>query len=209
MAVIGDVVGKGARAAALTALARYTLRAGGAVGERQPSELLSLLNDVILADPSPHRLCTVACAVLGEGGARVDVASAGHPLPILVRSGGEIERVGRPGTMLGVLAQPWLFDEAVTLEPGDALVFFTDGVSEARTASGLLGHERVAALLAGCSGRSADHIAARLERMVLEVQEGEPRDDVAILVVRREGLRSPRRRDQRTAPHPQEATATP
>jgi PAS domain S-box-containing protein len=182
--VMGDVCGKGPDAAAITALARYTLRAV-AVGERVPSRSLALLNDALLRQRADRRFCTVAYAHLEtlDGGARVHFASGGHPLPLLLRADGLVETVGEPGTLLGVLPDPNFKDHSVSLEPGDALVFYTDGVIESRGADPL-DEARLATLLAACFGAGADAIAARVEDAAVAAQSGRPRDDIAVLVLR-------------------------
>jgi PAS domain S-box-containing protein len=183
--VMGDVCGKGPDAAAVTALARYTLRAA-AMRERLPSRSLKLLNEALLRQRDDRRFCTVAYAYLevhGDG-ARVGVASGGHPLPMLVRSGGAVEPVGAPGTLLGVLPDPNLEDRSLVLAPGDALVFYTDGVIEGRGADVQLDEDGLRNLLAGCAGAGADAIAARVEDAAVSAQGGNPRDDIAVLVLR-------------------------
>jgi PAS domain S-box-containing protein len=181
--VIGDVSGKGAEAAAVTAMARYTVRAA-AMGERPPSEVLHLLNDAMLRERSPERFCSVGFGRLHlrEEGARLRVASAGHPLPLVVHSDGTVALVGEPGTLAGVTEDPSLFDREVGLEPGDKLVFYTDGVTEARVHDGMLGTERLSALIASCAGLRAGATAERIEHTVLD-GPGEPRDDIAVLVL--------------------------
>jgi serine phosphatase RsbU (regulator of sigma subunit) len=183
--VMGDVCGKGPDAAAVTALARYTLRAA-AMHERLPSRSLHLLNEALLRQRDDRRFCTVAYAYLEahEGGIRLGVASGGHPLPMLLRSDGTVEPAGEPGTLLGVLPDPSFEDRSFTLEPGDALVFYTDGVIEGRGADVLLDEDGLRELLAGCAGAGADAIAARVEDAAVSAQGGSPRDDIAVLVLR-------------------------
>ena len=105
--VIGDVCGKGPDAAAVTALARYTLRAA-AMRERLPSRSLAVLNEALLRQRDDRRFCTVAYAYFEklDRGARVGVACGGHPLPLLLRADGTVETVGVPGTLLGVVPDP-------------------------------------------------------------------------------------------------------
>ena len=184
--VIGDVSGKGATAAALTAQSRHTLRTAAMLG-RAPHDVVCALNQALLdARLTRGRYCTVALCRLepdGDGvGARI--VCAGHPPPLLLRSTGEVESVGRPGTILGFVDRPDLHETPAELTPGDALLLYTDGITEARTRAGLLGDERFAAMVSGCAGMSAPAIAARLERAVVESQRGVTRDDVAIAVAR-------------------------
>ena len=184
--VMGDVCGKGADAAAVTALARYTLRTLG-VQETSPAEVLRKLNDALLRQRTDRRFCTVAYASLhvnGNGSAEVCLSTGGHPLPYVLRADGTVEAVGEPGTLLGVLPDVRLSDTAVKLGRGDLIVLYTDGVTEARGPQGMLGSDELAGVLASCTGLDANSVAARIESAALEIQEGNPRDDIAILVVR-------------------------
>jgi serine phosphatase RsbU (regulator of sigma subunit) len=183
--VMGDVCGKGPDAAAVTALARYTLRAV-AMRERLPSRSLAVLNEALLRQRDDRRFCTVAYAYLEklDRGARAGISTGGHPLPILLRADGSVQPVGAPGTLLGVVPDPNLADEAVTLEPGDSLIFYTDGVIESRvTSNGVLDERRLAELVATCAGSGPDAIAARIEEAAVMSQDGRPRDDIAVLVL--------------------------
>jgi PAS domain S-box-containing protein len=185
--VIGDVCGKGADAAALTALVRYTVRAL-ATADKLPSEVLRLLNDAILRQRSDSRFSTVAYARVvpprAGAGARVELASGGHPLPLLVRADGHAEATGRPGTLLGVVPDPTLFDVAVDLGPGDALVLYTDGVTEAGAPHKLMEPDDLAAAIGDCDERDAAGFATCLERMAVDASGGDPHDDIAIVVLR-------------------------
>jgi serine phosphatase RsbU (regulator of sigma subunit) len=184
--VMGDVCGKGPDAAAVTALARYTLRAA-AMRERLPSRSLAVLNEALLRQRDDRRFCTVAYAYLEklDRGARAGISTGGHPLPLLLRADGSVEAVGAPGTLLGIVPDPNLADFAVTLEPGDSLVFYTDGVIESRvTSDGVLDERRLMELIATCAGRDPDAIAARIEEAAVMSQDGRPRDDIAVLVLR-------------------------
>ncbi len=182
---MGDVCGKGPDAAAVTALARYTLRTA-ALRHRLPSRSLTLLNEALLRQRSDRRFCTVAYAYLEkvDGGARLGFASGGHPLPLLLHADGSVEAIGAPGTLLGVVPDPSLEDRSLTLGRGDALVFFTDGVIEPRGAGEPLDETRLASLVAACAGREADAIAAEIEGAAVGAHGGRPRDDIAVLVLR-------------------------
>ena len=128
--VVGDVCGKGPEAAALTALARYTLRAV-AVREHSPSEILTQLNEALLKQGS--EFCTAAYArlELDETAARLTVSAGGHPLPLLLRADGTVETTGRPGLLLGLEPDPNLTDHTLELHRGDALMLYTDGLTDA------------------------------------------------------------------------------
>jgi PAS domain S-box-containing protein len=189
-AVIGDVSGKGADAAAVTALARYTVRAV-AVHGRRASAVLRELNDAILRHELEERFCTAVFARLrGDGdGARVQLAVGGHPLPMLVRPDGTVREVGTPGTALGVAPGPRLVDRELALEPGDKLVLVTDGVIEARVGAQMLGVDGLHALLADCGELDALATGERIEQAVVAAG-GDARDDVAVLVLRAAGVRA-------------------
>ena len=183
--VMGDVCGKGPDAAAVTALARYTLRAA-AMRERLPSRSLAVLNEALLRQRDDRRFCTVAYAYLEklDHGARAGISTGGHPLPLLLRADGSVEFVGAPGTLLGIVPDPNLDDHPVTLEPGDSLIFYTDGVIESRADSnGVLDERRLAELVATCAGLGPDAIAARIEDAAVMSQNGRPKDDIAVLVL--------------------------
>jgi PAS domain S-box-containing protein len=184
--VIGDVCGKGAEAAAVTALARYTIRTS-VLHDRSPAAVLRELNEAILSQRADFRFCTAVHVALEPdeaGGADACLAVGGHPLPLLVRADGRVEPAGRPGTLLGVLPDPEVHEESVHLEPGDALVLYTDGVIEASPLDDALGPDRLTDVLRGCAGLDAAAIATRVEERTLEVQHGRLRDDVAVVVLR-------------------------
>jgi PAS domain S-box-containing protein len=184
--VIGDVCGKGAEAAAVTALARYTIRTS-VLHDRRPAAVLRELNEAILSQHADFRFCTavhVALRPTDDGGADACVAVGGHPLPLLVHADGRVVPAGRAGTLLGVLADPEVHEEDVHLDPGDALVLYTDGVIEASPLDDALGPERLSDVLRGCAGQDAATIATSVETRTLEVQHGRLRDDVAVVVVR-------------------------
>jgi PAS domain S-box-containing protein len=184
-AVIGDVCGKGAEAAAITALARHTLRAA-VVHDPQPSAALCELNAAMLRHGTDYRFCTVLYVRLtpGAGGVDVCLATGGHPLPLLLRASGEVRFVGSFGTVLGVLPDPTISESSLRLRGGDTLLLYTDGVIEASPLDDAFGPEQLAAFLGGCVGKDAAKIAAGVERRVLEVQHGQLRDDLAVVVLR-------------------------
>jgi serine phosphatase RsbU (regulator of sigma subunit) len=184
-ALIGDVQGKGPDAAAVTALARHTLRAG-ATYEASPSGVLALLHKALREQRSDGRFCTVAHAHLRlvDGHMLVDLACGGHPLPLVIHPDGLVEPVGRLGTLLGTDIEPQLFDVRVELHPGDVLLLYTDGVTEVRRRRReVFGHAELTALLGGCGGLPPNAIADRVEAAVLAASEGRLRDDMAILAL--------------------------
>jgi serine phosphatase RsbU (regulator of sigma subunit) len=131
--VIGDVCGRGAEAASITGLARHTLRTVLGDGAT-PGQALTRLNRAMIEDGTGDRFCTAVLVQVREtgGGAELTVASGGHPLPYVVRADGRVEEVGVPGQLLGVFPQIRLNETRVDLRDGEALLLYTDGVTEAR-----------------------------------------------------------------------------
>jgi serine phosphatase RsbU (regulator of sigma subunit) len=145
--VIGDVCGKGAEAARLTSLCRHTLRTAAMLDDSGPSRTLALLNRAILDQTPNLQFCTVATADLRRserGFVSATLSSGGHPSPFIARRDGSVELPNVPGTVLGVVDEPRLEEATLELEPGDTLVFVTDGIEEARCEDGsFYGAERL------------------------------------------------------------------
>jgi PAS domain S-box-containing protein len=183
--VIGDVCGKGAEAAAVTALARHTLRAS-VMHTPRPADVLRELNEALLRGGLDYRFCTVLYASLRRRGDRVaaTLATGGHPLPLVLRASGLVEAAGATGTLLGIVPDPDISEETIELEAGDALVLYTDGVIEASPVDDAFGPARLSTFVRGCIGRDAPRIAEAIERQAVAVQGGRLRDDVAVVVVR-------------------------
>jgi PAS domain S-box-containing protein len=184
---IGDVAGKGPEAAAVAGLARHTLRAA-ALRLRRPRQLLRTLHEALVRDEgSADRFCTVCCGLLRltEGRAEVSVSCGGHPLPIVARSTGDVETVDCRGTLLGLRGPVKLQDQMIRLDPGDVMVFYTDGAIEAyRTTDDLFGEERLAEIIGRSAALDADDIAERILAAVVAFGPPEPRDDIAIVVAK-------------------------
>jgi len=182
--VIGDVCGKGPEAATLAALVRYTARAA-AIQTRRPRLVLDLVNEVVRRH-SEERFCTAAYVRLRRetDGARLIVSCAGHPPPLVLRAGGDVESVPARGRVLGPFPELASDDRMVRLEPGDALILYTDGVVDARGPEGFFGEERFAEVLESCVASSAEVIVKAVERRLYEFHRGQPRDDIAFVVLR-------------------------
>jgi sigma-B regulation protein RsbU (phosphoserine phosphatase) len=179
---VGDVCGKGTEAAAVTALARYTLRAA-AMRTRRPRLVLAMLNEALLRQQA-ERFCTVVYARLRcvRGSWRVTVSSGGHPLPLRLTAAGAAP-VGRSGDLLGVLPDPVLYDVTLDFHAGETLVLYTDGVTEARSGREFYGEERLLKLLAASPSAGAAGVAAAIEDDVVAFQNDFPRDDIAVVAV--------------------------
>jgi serine phosphatase RsbU (regulator of sigma subunit) len=185
-ALIGDVQGKGPDAAAVTALARHTMRAAAAY-ESRPSGVLTLLHRALHDQRGDDgRFVTIAYAHMRVGRDRIslELACGGHPLPLVIHPDGWVQPVGRLGTLLGSDIEPNLTDVAVALGPGDVLLLYTDGVTEVRRRrQEVFGQRELAALLQKCAGLPPDAVADRVEAAVMAASEGRLRDDVAILAL--------------------------
>lgn len=192
--MIGDVVGTGPKAAAVTAVVRHTARAV-APYVSGPSAVVHAVRDALEAADDPEVFCTLLYGSVArvDGGVRLDVVGAGHPQPYVVRADGTVGRVDTSGGLLGVLPPVGLDPVECVLRSGDALVCVTDGVLEARQAPtwdapgggdaffdecGLVG------VLERAAGKTADEIAGDIESAVLEFTRGRAPDDVAVLVLR-------------------------
>jgi serine phosphatase RsbU (regulator of sigma subunit) len=182
--VVGDVSGKGAEAAAITALARYTLRAA-AMEHGPPSAALRRLNDAMLKDGS-SQFATVVLAYVSAapgGGLRVRMALGGHPPPLVLRADGSIEAPGAFGALLGMLEEAPVYDSEFALHPGDLMLLYTDGVTEAGPRDAPFGQGGLSALVRGLAERTPEQIVDAVEQAVVGAQAGEPRDDIALLAL--------------------------
>ena len=209
---VGDVQGKGPEAAVVIGLARPWLRLLAREGYDVP-DVLDRLNQLLLddateaADAAARALVATGDPSLGpdegpqtrflsllygelvpfDGGVSCTLASAGHPLPLLLGPTGEVREVARSQTLLGVVEDATYTAETFELHPGDTVLCVTDGVTERRS-----GHrqfdddEGLAGALAGCAGLSAELIAERIRRIVHEFGEKPPEDDLALLVLQAE-----------------------
>ncbi|HEY2140571.1 MAG TPA: SpoIIE family protein phosphatase [Solirubrobacteraceae bacterium] len=192
MLVIGDVCGKGPRAAGVTALARHTLRAAAMSGQG-PAGMLTILHRALLDQPPGADLCTVGLVMLTPraGGARLTIALAGHPSPLLIDSDGRIEPVGDSGTLLGVVDPVSFAESEVELHDGDTLLLYTDGVSEAGAPEKPLGEDGLSELCANGSSTELSELLLHVERAAVARTDGPLRDDIALLGLRisAEGVR--------------------
>jgi serine phosphatase RsbU (regulator of sigma subunit) len=183
--LVADVVGKGAEAAALTSLVRHTLRAAYFRGE-PPQLALGLVNEALIAAEIPGRFCT---AIHGwvtdrhDGDVKLELASAGHPPPLVLRAGGEVETVDVSGLLLGVTRDAGFGATDVTLRPGDTMLLYTDGMTELTGIDPIQGERILREQLASLAGRSAREIVEGVERRALLEAKGEMRDDIALLAL--------------------------
>ena len=183
---IGDVCGTGPEAAAVTGLARHALRLLAREGLGGPA-VLERLNTAILDEGSRSRFLTLLYGEMrphDDGGAELKIVCAGHPLPLRLRQDGSVEPAADPQPLLGVIDDLELYEQTITLDPGDVLLCVTDGVTERREGTRMLGDEGLADVLTTCTGLTAGAVAARIMRAVERFASTAPSDDMAILSMR-------------------------
>ena len=190
LVTIGDVCGKGARAAARTGLVRDVLRA--LVREGRPLvPAIEMLNDVMLEAADPQQFCTLAASMLsrtrqeGRSAVAVDLVLAGHAQPVVVRGDGTAELIGRFGTALGLLEAVDLHCTRHLLAAGESLLLYTDGITECRRGPEQFDEDRLLQAAAGASGTSAARLVATVREAVQRFTP-DLSDDIALLAVRAE-----------------------
>ncbi|MFF4540582.1 SpoIIE family protein phosphatase [Streptomyces aureus] len=209
---VGDVQGKGPEAAVVIGLARPWLRLLAREGY-DVADVLDRLNQLLLddateaADAAARALVAAGGPGLGadlgpqtrflsmlygelvpfDGGVRCTLASAGHPLPLLLGPDGVVREMARPQTLLGVFEDPEYTSESFDLYPGDTLLCVTDGVTERRDGSRQFDDDDgLAQALAECAGLNAELIAERIRTLVHAFGPRPPEDDMALLVLQAE-----------------------
>jgi serine phosphatase RsbU (regulator of sigma subunit) len=183
VAVIGDVAGKGAKAAALTALARHTIRTAATLLDDPAEGAVRHLN-AVLAARSELSLCTIGCVAIDEsnGSGVATVVTAGHPQPYLIRDG-EPSLIEVHGEPAGAFADIALTPARLELRAGDILVLYTDGVTDAIRAGERFGARRLREALRGARG--AGDAVARIGTALAAFQDGAQSDDTAVLAMMR------------------------
>ncbi|MBT2378562.1 PP2C family protein-serine/threonine phosphatase [Streptomyces sp. ISL-111] len=186
--LIGDVCGRGAEAAALTGLARHTLRTLLEEGT-DPGTALSRLNRALLQERASRFLTAVVATLApqADGTAVLSTCSAGHPPPLVLRSDGTVSEVLSGGLLLGVLDDVSYESHEEQIAPDDTLVLFTDGLTESREAGGAFFESVLPARLSALRGSGAAHIAESLAQQA-EAFRASGQDDIALLVARWTGV---------------------
>jgi serine phosphatase RsbU (regulator of sigma subunit) len=180
---IGDVSGKGPEAAAISGLARHTLRAL-ALEERSPRRLLTTLHETLVVSETHGEFCTVCCALLqpNDRGARLTVACGGHPPPLVRRADGTVVVADVHGPLLGMPVDLAFTEQSLDLGPGDLFVLYTDGVTEAHhRGQEMFGQERLIEVI-GHAPAEVDRVADAILAAVTAYGPAEPRDDVAVVI---------------------------
>jgi serine phosphatase RsbU (regulator of sigma subunit) len=185
MAMIGDVCGKGPEAASLTGFVRHTVRAL-AIHEASPSAILQGLNQALLESVEGEQFSTVALARIepAAGGARVVVSIGGHPRPVVVRSNGEIEALGRYGVIVGAFEGAKFVEQRARLRRGETLVLYTDGLTSKDEGDCFADDSRLSRTVAPLAGQEAQTIVEAIREHVTSRGKGDPEDDVAVVAVR-------------------------
>jgi len=181
--VIGDVCGKGIDAAAITGLVRHTVRAS-ARNATSPAEVLHDVH-VALSDHQPSTFCTVCflyVTVAADGSQSLTIALGGHPSPVLRRADGAVREIGEPGSLLG-LFEPVLTDATVPVAPGDTLVLYTDGLTDA-PAGQAVPIEELIELLAAEGDEPVELFADSIRPLKRRRRPRGSNDDTAIVVLR-------------------------
>ncbi|MFD4273230.1 PP2C family protein-serine/threonine phosphatase [Streptomyces cyaneofuscatus] len=186
--LIGDVCGRGAEAAALTGLARHTLRTLLEEGN-DPGTALSRLNRALRQERASRFLTAVVATLTPrpDGTALLSTCSAGHPPPLVLRSDGTVSEVRSGGLLLGVLDDVSYDSHEELIAPDDTLVLFTDGLTESREAGGAFFESVLPARLSALRGSGAAHIAESLAQQA-ETFRDSGQDDIALLVARWTGV---------------------
>jgi len=180
---IADVVGKGLPAALLMSNLQAAVRAF-ATGAVEPHELCASVNRLLCRNISAGKFVTFCYAVVDTAAGTVIYANAGHFPPVLMRADGSAERLAPTGLVLGV-ASDWTYTTGLlALQPGDRLVFFTDGITEANSPSAEeFGEDRLVATIARHRGESSEALAHAVDDAVKTWAGGSPQDDATLIVV--------------------------
>jgi hypothetical protein len=187
--VLGDVCGTGPEAAVLTGKVRQTLRALCLV-RTEPSAMLTVLNEALLQSARQPRFVTMVVGSVrrtDHGRVRLDLASGGHPAPLVLRADGRVEEVPTSGTLIGVLPRTVVRPATVELAPGELCLLYSDGLTEARggpSGAEQFGEDRLHQALAECRGMPGAATVERIRQLVADWVRGGDSDDIAMLAVR-------------------------
>ncbi len=184
--VMGDVSGKGIPAALFMAVTMTLVRAMAA-DSKKPEEILRRVSDSLVTQNPRNMFVTLLCGIYEPATGKLTYASAGHPAAVLVRKGNASLLPTEPDLAAGIMAGIATQSQSVDLQPGDLVVFYTDGVTEAFNAAGdLYGDTQLLEALARQSGHGAAETTAALLHSVRGHANGHPQsDDIAILTLRR------------------------
>lgn len=180
---IGDVSGKGLDAAVLTSMVKNTIRAQATDMAKTPADVMRTANIVLLRESSPEVFATVFFGVLDTTTGRLSYCNAGHTAAVLRQPQGQVLALPSNSMLVGGLPDAEFDNAEALLEPGGLLFLYTDGVTEARSASGLFGTKRILDLVEGLEGGDPWVAAARVAQSAAAFADGHLSDDLAILAV--------------------------
>jgi serine phosphatase RsbU (regulator of sigma subunit) len=187
--VLGDVCGTGPEAAVLTGKVRQTLRALR-LAHTEPAAMLKVLNEALLQSSRQPRFVTMVVGSvhrIDHGRVRLELASGGHPAPLVLRQDGTVEEVPTSGTLIGVLPRTVVRPASAELAPGELCLLYSDGLTEARggpTGTEQFGEDRLRQALAECRGMPGGVAVERIRQLVSDWIRGGGTDDIAMLAVR-------------------------
>jgi serine phosphatase RsbU (regulator of sigma subunit) len=184
---IADVSGKGTGPALLMASIQAGLRALAGLGEISLEDLAQRLNEIVYRSTEANRYVTAFFSCLDCATGEIEFVNAGHCYPILLRRSGAVERLKEGGTVIGLFPELTTASGRTTIEAGDLLVMYTDGLSETRSPEGEeFQEERVLSALRGMAGRPSREIVARLVAGVrVFAAEAGLSDDLTLIVAQR------------------------
>lgn len=187
IAVVGDVRGKGPRAAAVTALVRHTLRARASTDGIVAA--LQTVNDALRDQHDDELFCSIAAVEFTLDGdpplsGRLRAAAAGHPPPLVLRADRELEALPACGRLLGPFDDPDLTPAEATLRPGDTILLYTDGLSEARRDGEQFGEDRLHDAVVAAPRGSLAGLLTHIELEAVTFAQGQPQDDIALVALR-------------------------
>jgi phosphoserine phosphatase RsbU/P len=184
---IADVADKGIPAALFMALTRTLVRAS-VIGTESPAEALRRVNDLLIPDTEQGMFVTAVYAVLYPESGELVYANAGHNPPLWLTADGKLERLTRTGMALGVVEGTSMEDRRIELKPGDGLLLYTDGLSEAFSSGGdFFGEERIIAALQAAGDKSAERLLQRIEVDLDKFVGDEAQsDDLTMLLLKRD-----------------------
>jgi serine phosphatase RsbU (regulator of sigma subunit) len=182
--VLGDVTGHGIDATADMAMAKFVFRSL-AREHPDPGDFLGATNEVVVGEIAPGKFITMTYFTIDPATGNVVAASAGHPAPLLVSADGEVRVLQCGGLALGVDSHQVYGEDSARLEPGDAVVVFTDGVVEARRDGELYGHDRLAEVLKASRALPPEAVARTVVDACRAFAGGELGDDCAVVVIKR------------------------
>ena len=181
--VMGDVVGHGARAATLAALARYTVRTLATL-QPDPAVVLASLNATVLARGEPERFlsCVYLAAHATDAGIAATMARGGHPAPLIRRASGAVEALLPEGSLIGCAPDAGVVPCELLLAPGDLLLLYTDGTVESRRDADQFGEDRLRGVLAAVGADATTVVDAVIDAVCAHCG-GDLADDVAVLAL--------------------------